>query len=170
MSGFEIVGAVAAGCQFAEHLITVGKLIHAVYNQVQDGPAEILQRFQELETFGDIVEQVNSIEPLQTDIAKEIFSRCDRHTHQLTGIFHNIHPATTASLRQRTWKGIVGVAKEEEILKILSTLEREKASLQLHIDAINTYVHQKSPSPYCLDRNQRLTQTLDPYPTRCPSR
>lgn len=156
MSGFEIVGAVAVGCQFVEQLVTVGKLIFSVYNQLQDGPAQILQRLQELQTFSDIVKQVKSTESLQTDIAKDIFLRCDKHTSQLIAIFESISSATSsASLSHRTWKAIVGVAKEDDILKIFLTLEREKSALQLHIDALNTYVLQDPLDLIALTKTQR---------------
>jgi len=165
MSGFEIVGAVAVGFQFVEQLVTVGKLIFSVYNQLQDGPAQILQRLQELQTFSDIVKQVKSTESLQTDITKDIFHRCDKHTRQLIAIFKNISSATSsASLSHRTWKAIVGVAKEDDILKIFVTLEREKSALQLHIDALNTYVLQDPLDlTDCPDKNPTLTHISDPH-------
>jgi hypothetical protein len=137
MSGFEVVGAVAAAGQFTEQLITVGKLIRSVQQQMRDGPAETLQRLQELETFRGIVEQIRAIDPLQTKAAGDMFVRCEGYVQQLTTIFQDINSDAKDSLTRRTWKAVVGVAREEDILKLLSALEREKASLQLHINAAN---------------------------------
>jgi len=54
MSGFEVIGAVAAAGQFIEQTIAIAKLIHAVRGKVRDAPAEIQQWHDELETLGAI--------------------------------------------------------------------------------------------------------------------
>ncbi len=78
MSGVEVVGLVAAAGQFIEQTIKIVKLIQEVRSKWGDGPAEVQQWMQEMETIKGIVGKVQQISALQTPEIAAILSRAKR--------------------------------------------------------------------------------------------
>ncbi|KAH8808657.1 ankyrin repeat-containing domain protein [Xylogone sp. PMI_703] len=136
MSGFEVLGAVAAAGQFLEQGITLVKLVRALYDQVQNAPEELSQRCEELRDFNSIVADIKSKQRLQTTEIAAIICRATERGEQLTALLGSISFEPDANIGKKTWKALVGLNLEKDIFNLLADLEREKSSLQLRINLI----------------------------------
>ncbi|KAK2031347.1 hypothetical protein LX32DRAFT_714327 [Colletotrichum zoysiae] len=140
MSGFEVIGAVAAAGQFLEQGYKIVKFISAVVSQVADGPAQIKAWLEELETLNGIVEQIKSklTAKFQSEEARSVEAekilakcivRCKDHADKLQAQLHSLSFDPGENTLRKTWRAVCTLEQEENIMKIIQSLEREKQSL-----------------------------------------
>lgn len=139
MSGFEVIGAIAAAGQFIGQGLKLVRLIETVYSQIRDAPDEIKERLERLESFASIAKRIRNNESLQTSEAEKILLRCEHHVQKLQSCLEAIAFKADDPLKQRAWIALCSLGEEDEILKIFEKLEREQSLLVLHFSDLNRY-------------------------------
>ncbi|KAL6816354.1 ankyrin repeat-containing domain protein [Trichoderma camerunense] len=134
MSGFEIIGAVAAAEQFAEVLFKTIKLAKSVANQFQDGPNQIQQKIERLESLASLAKQIQNTTSLQTEDIGKILTRCEWHVQSLQDLLQKISFNCHDSIQKKTWRAITGLKQEANISKLSDNLDHEYNSLNTHIN------------------------------------
>ncbi|KAK1993166.1 ankyrin [Colletotrichum falcatum] len=129
MSGFEVVGAVAAAGQFLEQGYKVAGFIRAVVSQVADGPEQITAWLEELETLNGIAEQIRSTAKLHSDETERILVRCEGLARRLEAQLRSLSFSPEERTLRKTWRAICTLDQEDGIMKIMQSLVREKQSL-----------------------------------------
>lgn len=137
MSGFEVIGAVAAAGQFVEQGIKIVKLVESVYNQFEDAPALIQQRSERLGDFILIAERIARTKALQTTEAESILNRCRAHAAKLRSKLESTDFNDNDSLGKKARRAIGGVMEEEAVLKLFDTLDKELTPLGLLVSSHN---------------------------------
>ncbi|KAK4085044.1 uncharacterized protein Triagg1_34 [Trichoderma aggressivum f. europaeum] len=134
MSGFEIIGAVAAAEQFAEVAFKTIKLIKSVADQIQDGPDQIQQKIGRLEGLASLAKQIQNTKSLQTEDIGKILTRCECHVQSLQNLLQKISFNRRDSIRKRTWRAISGLKQEANISNLFDDLDHEYNSLNTHMN------------------------------------
>ncbi|KAF3076336.1 hypothetical protein CFAM422_001605 [Trichoderma lentiforme] len=134
MSGFEIIGAVAAAEQFAEVLFKTIKLAKSVADQFQDGPNRIQQKIERLESLASLAKQIQNTKSLQTEDIGKILTRCEWHGQSLQDLLQKISFNCHDSIQKKTWRAIAGLKQEANISKLFDNLDHEYNSLNTHIN------------------------------------
>ena len=131
MSGFEVIGAVAAAGQFLEQGIKVVRIIRKLHDQVQN--PMFRQQCEKLEEFNKLATRIQSLKSksLQMDEIAGILVRGTQITSQLAKLFEEITPEPNAGLVERTWKAVGGLTREAAIQELFQKIESEKSSLIL---------------------------------------
>ncbi|KKP07353.1 ankyrin repeat domain-containing protein 52 [Trichoderma harzianum] len=114
----EIIGVVAAAEQFAEVVFKTVKLVKSVADQIQDGPGQIQQNIQRLESLASLAKEIQNTKSLQTediDLLQKISFDC----HE--------------SIQKKTWRAISGLKQQTNISKLFDDLDHEYNSLNTHI-------------------------------------
>ncbi|CAM1509880.1 Fc.00g002150.m01.CDS01 [Cosmosporella sp. VM-42] len=137
MSGFEVLGAVAAAGQFVEQGSKIVKLAKSVYGQFQDAPEQVQQRLERLEDFIAIAERIRQTKALQTTETERILNRCQADTVQLRSKLEATKFKSDDPFRKKAKKAISGVMEEDDVLKLFDTLDKELSPLGLHVNGIN---------------------------------
>lgn len=137
MSGFEVIGAVAAAGQFVEQGIKIVKLVKSVYGQLEDAPGQIQQRSERLRDLISIAERIEQTKALQTTEAESILNRCRAHAAQLLSKLESIDFNRNDSFGKKAMRAVGGVMEEEDVLKLVDTLDKELTPLGLLVSSHN---------------------------------
>jgi hypothetical protein len=138
MAGVEVLGALAAASQLTEQCLNVAIFISDLYSKVRDAPESIRKQSVQIEQLIDIVRLIEHNPPLQTDLVWSILRSCAGEAEKLKEILANISTAAGDGKVRKLWKALDGVAKKKRILALFAILEREKSSLALCIETIDS--------------------------------
>lgn len=133
MSGFDIIGAVAAAEQFAEVVFKTIKLVKSVVDQIHDAPDQIQQQIGRLESLTSLAKQVQNTKTLQNEEINKILTRCESHLQSLQNLLHKISFGGDDPLGKKTWRAICSLKEEGAMLKLFDMLDQEYNSLNTHI-------------------------------------
>jgi hypothetical protein len=143
MSGVEIVGLVAAAAQFADLGAKVLLGLSSLISSLRDVPSRIESAATALKIFVDLSHALRAhletlpppaiSEATQTQI-KDLFDACGSETCAITNILEEITTKTSDNKLAKTWKRLVGVKREKDILERFERLERHKSSLVLLLE------------------------------------
>ncbi|KAH7007295.1 hypothetical protein EDB80DRAFT_456844 [Ilyonectria destructans] len=136
----EVLGIAAASAQFAELGFKLVKFAKAVYDQAQNAPEDIQKWLTEIEQLKELVADVESCPTLQTGSMASILENCAVNCQELCKILEGITFSADQPLHLRTWKGVVGMAKEKDISGLFGQLERAKTMLAVKIGMESLYV------------------------------
>jgi hypothetical protein len=139
MAGVEVLGALAAASQLAEKGVKITIFISDIYAKIRDAPESIRKQSVQVEQLIEVTRLVKDNPPLQTDLVGSILRNCVSEAEKLLGILEEITTAARDGRARKFWKALDGVAREKRILALLVNLEREKSSLALCIEAIDSY-------------------------------
>jgi len=139
MSGFEIVGAVAAAGQFIEQSTKVIGLIKAIIDHVRGAPAEIAQLTEEIEALQQIAIDIKASKGPHSPTTDKVLRRCEDHVKALRKILEKISCDLDAGILKKTWQAVRGVYSEDDIRAIIDKIEREKTLLIADISVRNGY-------------------------------
>ncbi|KAM5347736.1 hypothetical protein ACJ41O_007560 [Fusarium nematophilum] len=143
MSGFEVLGAVAAAGQFIEQGFKIAGVVKSIHGAFDDGPTEIQRRLDRLQSLMGLSKRIKETECLQTAEAAEILKRCEAAATDLRARLEALDFQSQDSLGKKTWRAVCSLMEEEEILKAFDTLDQEQNLLSLHIAALNSDAGQK---------------------------
>ncbi|KAL7783921.1 ankyrin repeat-containing domain protein [Trichoderma afarasin] len=133
MSGIEIIGVVAAAEQFAEVVFKTIKLAKSVANQIQDGPGQIQQNIERLESLASLAKRIQNTKSLQTEDVDKILIRCECHMQSLQDLLQKISFESHDSMKKKTWRAIIGLKEEGDISKLFGILDQEYILLNTQI-------------------------------------
>ncbi|KAK7756001.1 hypothetical protein SLS62_001944 [Diatrype stigma] len=120
MSGFELLGAFAAA------------------GQIQDTPNEIQNLLGEIDTLCNLSKDIQSTPALQTQEIAKVLQRCLLYIDKLKIVLEKIQFDEADSELKKVRKAVEGLIHDKEIVDLFGNLDREKSSLQLNIDVINS--------------------------------
>lgn len=129
----EIIGVVAAAEQFAEVVFKTIKLVKSVADQVQDGPGQIQQNIQRLESLASLAKEIQDTKSLQTEDIGKILTRCQCYVQSLQDLLQKISFGCHDSIQKKTWRAISGLKQQTNISKLFNDLDHEYNSLNTHI-------------------------------------
>lgn len=138
MSGFEVVGAIAAAGQFLEQGLKVYGLYRSIRHQIQDAPEEIHQRTERMESFEAVARNIRDTKAFQTTQTERILTRCDGYASSLSTILEGIKFKSEDPLVKKTWSAVGGLRKEKEILGLFNMLDEEQGLLSLHLQTLDS--------------------------------
>jgi len=138
MAGIEVLGALAAASQLTEQGFKISVFISDLYSKVRDAPESIRKQSVQIEQLIDIARLIKHNPPLQTVSVESILRSCVVVTEELQKILGKISTAAGDGRVRKLWNALDGVIKEKRILALLANLEREKSSLALCIEAIDS--------------------------------
>lgn len=138
MSGFEIIGVVAASGQFLEQGMRVVRLIDSVIDKVKNAPDELKALRGHIGTLNAIAQDVERSMRSQggrdQDREREIaavLGRCRAYTVELEGVLQSFDFEHSDRLGHKTQRAILALVREPDVVEILKNIEREKSSLHL---------------------------------------
>jgi hypothetical protein len=134
MAGVEILGALAAASQLTEQGLKIADL----YAKIRDAPESIRKQSVQVEQLIEIAKLVKHNPPLQTALVESILRNCVSEAEKLLEILGKISTAAGDGRVKKLWKTLDGVTKEKRILALFANLEREKSSLAVCIEAIDS--------------------------------
>ena len=138
MAGVEVISAFAVATQFAAHGLQIVIFISDLYSKVRDVPESIRKQSGQLEQLIGITKLIARNPLLQTELVESILQTCVGEVRELQQILANISTAAGDGAVRKVWKALDGITKEERILALFSNLEREKSSLALCVEAIDS--------------------------------
>ena len=130
----EVLGAVATASQLTQQVLQIAAFIA----DIRDAPESIRKQSVQLEQLISIAGLIENNPPLQTGEVVSILRNCVNDAKELQEILVGISSAAGDGKVRTVWKAVAWVTKEKEILNQLSCLERDKSSLELCIEAINS--------------------------------
>ena len=138
MAGVEVLGALAAASQLAEQSLKIAIFVSDLYSKVRDALESIRKHSAQLEQLTDIAKLIEHHPPLQTDLVGSILRSCVGEAEKLQEILANISTAAGDGKVRKFWRALGQVAEEKRILALFANLEREKSSLVLCIETIDS--------------------------------
>lgn len=133
------LGAAAAAAQFTGVAIKAIKLTKDICSGVKDAPESIKRHVDQLETLSNTAARVRDNSTLAADAATgAILNECTATVEAVTSLLESVKSSDGDNLAQRGWKAVVGMSREQDIIRLLDDLERTKASLLLHIGTITS--------------------------------
>lgn len=102
MSGFEVVGLVAAAGQFIEQTVKIVQLVQEVRSKSRNAPAETQKWIQQIEALEYLARKVQGTAALQTSEIGAILGRCDSHSRDLCTVLGDISCEADASFGKKT--------------------------------------------------------------------
>ena len=138
MSGLEILGAVAAASQLAEHGPKIINFISELAIKVRDAPESILKSKIQIEQLIELAGLVKNNPPLQTPLVDSILHVCIDQAKQLLETLSKICAAAGDGHIVKLWKALGGIVKESKILALFGKLEQGKSTLALCIATIDS--------------------------------
>lgn len=143
MSGVEIVGLIAATAQFADLGAKALRGLSSLISSLRDVPSRIESAATALKNFVDLSQTLRAhfetlpaaavSETTQTQI-RDTFNACASETCAITNILEEITTKSSDNKLAMTWKRLVGVKHERDILERCDRLERYKSSLVLLLE------------------------------------
>jgi hypothetical protein len=138
MTGVEVLGALAAASQLTEQGLKISIFISDLYAKVRDAPESIRKQSVQVKQLIDIARLIKHNPPLQTALVESILRNCVGEAEKLQEILGKISTAAGDARVKKLWKALDGVTKEKKILTLFAKLEREKSSLALCIETIDS--------------------------------
>ncbi|KAI0382245.1 ankyrin repeat-containing domain protein [Hypomontagnella monticulosa] len=133
------LGAAAAAAQFVGTGIKAVSLAYGLYSKLRDVPETVRSQIAQLEALNKVAETVRGAPELQEDHnITLVLGRCITNVEALITLLERAKAAETSSRTEKAWKAVVGVKQETEMTTLLGNLEREKATLILSIETINS--------------------------------
>ncbi|KAF6809502.1 ankyrin repeat protein [Colletotrichum plurivorum] len=133
------LGAAAAAAQFTGVAIKAIKLIKDICSGVKDAPEAIKRHVGQLETLNDTATRVKDNSTLAADPATEaILRECTATAAAVASLLEGLRSSDGDNLAKRGWKAVVGMSREQDIVRLLDDLERSRASLLVHIATVNS--------------------------------
>jgi hypothetical protein len=147
------LGAAAAALQIASQALDLVKYISRLYSKIKDAPELIQTRISHLEQLIEISKLIAKTTPLQTAEVQEVLVPCLRTVMKLRGLLGKYSLEDHGKVTKIVNAFKLG-NKEDDIAKLLATIESEKSLLALSIHQIDAYAHRN-----CLWFGRLLTIT-----------
>lgn len=138
MSGLEVLGALAAASQLTEQGLKIAFFISDLYSKIRDAPESIRKHSVQVEQLLGLARLIEHNPSLQTNPVESILHNCVSEAEKLKETLANISTTAGDGTGRKLWKALGGLAEETRILELFANLEREKSSLTLCIEAINS--------------------------------
>ncbi len=133
-----ILGATAAASQLAEQGSKILICIFKVYSRIKDAPGAVQNGLIQVEQLIGLSRLVIQNPALQTDSVASILSTCLRLARKLQFILTQLIPVQGSGRASRLEKALTAVIKERDINELFEKLDREKTSLTVCIEEINS--------------------------------
>jgi hypothetical protein len=137
MTGFEVLGALAAASALLEQGIMVVGAISTLYSKIRDVPESIGQQCVQIKQLVDIAKLIKTNPALQTDLVSSTLGSCINEVNDLLAIFSKVVSKDNTYGPVKVWKAVVAVSKEKRILAHFAKLEEGKSSLALCIETVD---------------------------------
>ena len=138
MAGVEVLGTLTAASQLIEQGLKIALFISDLYSKVRDAPESIRKQSVQVEQLIDIAGLIKRNPQLQTAFVECTLRNCVDQAEELQEILGKISTAAGDGRARKLWKALDGVIKEKRILALFAKLEREKSSLALCIETIDS--------------------------------
>jgi hypothetical protein len=138
MDPLSVLGAVSAASQLIEMGLKLTLFLSELYSKTQDAPELVRKRTVQIEQLVDLSRLIINNPSLQRDSIASALSTCLRTVQQFQEVLKKVSVAEDDGKFQRARKGFAAVVKEKEIVRFINDLEREKSSLILCIQEIDS--------------------------------
>lgn len=138
MDPVSLLGAVAAASQLVAQGSEILVSIYKMYSKIKSAPEFVRNGSVQVEQLISISRLVIQNPALQTDSIASVLSTCLAYAKKLQSILIRLTPRTGSGKLTRLEKALMAVIKEGGITDLFRKLEREKTSLTLCIEEINS--------------------------------
>jgi hypothetical protein len=138
MDPFSILGAAAAASQLFEQGLKITRFLYELYGKANEATESIQKQTVKVEQLIDLAILVEQNPSLQTEAVASILGTCLRTTEQ----FQKTLKRVSVTDNDGKWKKVSKIAsalfKEKEIIRLFDEIEKEKTSLVLCIQEIDS--------------------------------
>jgi hypothetical protein len=138
MDPLTVLGAVAAATQLVEQGIKITQFLGELYSKVQDAPESVRKQLVHVEQLIDIARLIIQSPSLQEESVVSILRTCLRQAADIQNLLKKVSVVDKDGQLKKIRKAFAAVMKEKEIDALFDNLEREKSSLALCIQEINS--------------------------------
>jgi hypothetical protein len=132
-----ILSAVSASSQIAEHLIAASLAIYNFCLKIQRAPQSIRKQIMHVEQLTSIARLIIQNPGLQTDSVASVLETCLREVEELRRLLEK-SLASERSHVIKFQKAFFAVMNEKKVIALFQRLEREKVSLTLCIQEVDS--------------------------------
>lgn len=133
-----ILGALAASSQISQQSYDAIKFLNDVKTQMKDGPKNIRTQIVQIDQVITLLALIVKNTSLQTPEISSVVENCLRAAEDLKTCLGSYLATPQDGKRIKLRKAFAGVRGEKRIPSMLADLEREKSSLNLFIQNINS--------------------------------
>ena len=144
MDPITVLGAVAAATQLVEQGISITKFFYSLYTAINETPAAIQKQVIQVEQIIDLSRLIIQNPSLQRDSVASILRTCLRDAVRFQEMLKKVLVGEKDGHLKKLQKAFSAVMKEKEFVSLLDNLEREKSSLTLCIQKIDSWVDPSS--------------------------
>lgn len=138
MDPLSILGALAASSQIAQQSYDGIKFLNDIRTQMKDGPKKISEQIQQIEQCVTLLVLIVKNASLQTSEISSIVHTYLRFANELKDCLGSCLVCPEDGKKTKLRKALIGVRAEKRISSMLANLEREKSSLSLCIQNIDS--------------------------------
>jgi hypothetical protein len=135
-----ILGATAAALQIASQAIELVKSVGEFYGRIKDAPRLTRARIMHLEQLINISKLIAKTPSLQTAEVQDVLVVCLLTVLKLRELLEK-HSVEKLGRIEKTMNAVKLGKKEDAIMVLLATIEREKSLLALSIHQIDAYAY-----------------------------
>jgi hypothetical protein len=147
MDPLTVLGAAAAASQFIAYGIKLTKSIsqfYSFYSKVYNAPGSICKKTIQVEQLIDLARLIIQNPSLQKESVASILRTCLTGAEEIQRILEKVSVTDKDGKIKRILKALAATVKEKDIIALFNNLEREKSSLALCIQGIDSQVLWKS--------------------------
>jgi hypothetical protein len=138
MDPLSILGAVAAASQLFEQGLKITSFLYELYGKAKEAPESIQKQTVKVEQLIDLALLVKENPSLQTEAVASILRTCLRTAEQFQKTLKKVSIADEDGKWKKAGKVASALFKDKEIIQYFDEIEKEKTSLVLCIQEIDS--------------------------------